>query len=263
VITYGGQTYLSFSAGTVDKYYSLGLMRAQEGADLTDPANWTVYGYPLLDSYDTGEGQVGGEAQAGPGHNSFVLDAAGNLALIYHARPYPDPHTTSGAGGLYDPDRNTAVKAVNVRADGNLDMSITADQEVAAQNRTVTATVVVRDKPTPPAPPSSPAKATSHTTVSVSGQQLAQAVKAARRHHTRKVAVVINIRVAQSSRAGVPTGVVRVRVGNIVRTVTLRAGTAALKVKLGRGRAYGISASYSGSSTVGGSTGAAQVRIKR
>ena len=51
--------------------------------------------------------------------------------MAYHARPYPEIHSGSAAGGLFDQDRNTWVKAVNVRANGMLDMSLTKDQEVA------------------------------------------------------------------------------------------------------------------------------------
>ena len=67
--------------------------------------------------------------------------------LAYHARPYPEPHTNSAAGGLFDPDRNTWFKAVNVRANGDLDLSLSSAQEVAPGNRTVTVRVVVGDPP--------------------------------------------------------------------------------------------------------------------
>lgn len=144
VVEHQGEIYLSYSGGTVDKYYTLGLLRAGVDADLTDPASWTATSYPLLTSYDTVDGRIGGVPHVGGGHNSFVVDDAGNLALVYHARPFPYPHAGEpGAGGLFDPSRQTAVKSVNVRADGTLDLALTADQEVAPENRTVTATVTV------------------------------------------------------------------------------------------------------------------------
>mgnify|MGYP000001873769 FL=1 len=72
--------------------------------------------------------------------------------MAYHARPYPEIHSGSAAGGLFDQDRNTWAKAVNVRANGMLDMSLTKDQEVAPANRTVTITVTVGEPDTPVEP---------------------------------------------------------------------------------------------------------------
>ncbi|MFC3495664.1 family 43 glycosylhydrolase [Glycomyces rhizosphaerae] len=145
VVEHDGRIYLTYSGATVDKYYTLGLLQADANADIMDPASWTARDYPLLTSYDTVDGSIGGAAHVGGGHNSFVVDEAGNLALVYHARPYPDPHAgQAGAGGLYDPDRQTAVKSVNVRADGTLDLAVTAEQEVAPEHRTVTAVVTVK-----------------------------------------------------------------------------------------------------------------------
>lgn len=85
--------------------------------------------------------------QGRTGHNSLANDESGNLVLAYRARPYEDPHLATdrqNAGGLFDSDRNTWLKSVNVRANGTLDLSLTKDQELAPHNRTVTATVIVR-----------------------------------------------------------------------------------------------------------------------
>ena len=142
---YGDKIYISYSAATVDKYYTLGLMMADKGSDIMDPASWTHVTYPALSSYDTYEGNIGGAAHAGGGHNSIVLDEYGNLALIYHARPYPDPHTgQSGSGGLFDPCRHTVVKSVNVAADGTLLFNMTAEEELNPKYKTVTATVTIK-----------------------------------------------------------------------------------------------------------------------
>ncbi|WP_395244264.1 LamG-like jellyroll fold domain-containing protein [Agromyces sp. MMS24-K17] len=147
MVTYGDFVYLTYSGGTVDKYYDLGLLRAAKDADLRNPASWTQVPFPVLTTNDTASGRIGGVGQGGPGHNSFAIDEAGNLVLAYHARPYPEPHTNSAAGGLFDPDRNTWFKAVNVRANGDLDLSLSSAQEVAPANRTVTVRVVVGDPP--------------------------------------------------------------------------------------------------------------------
>lgn len=149
---YGDKVYISYSGATVDKYYCLGLMMADKGSDLMDPASWTQIPYPVLSSYDTYEGNIGGGAHVGGGHNSVVLDEYGNLALIYHARPYPDPHEgMPGAGGLFDPCRHTVVKSINVAYDGTLVFNMTAEEELAAENKTVTATVTITGGQEPPA----------------------------------------------------------------------------------------------------------------
>lgn len=142
---YGDYTYITYSGGTVDKYYDLGMLRAAKGADLANPSSWTRVAFPVLSTNDTADGRIGGVGHAGPGHNSFAIDDAGNLVLAYHARPYPEQHTGGAAGGLFDPDRNSWFKAVNVRANGMLDLSLSSDQEVAPENRTVTVTVRVAE----------------------------------------------------------------------------------------------------------------------
>lgn len=143
---YGDKVYISYSAATVDKYYTLGLMMADKGSDLMDPDSWINIPYPLLSSYDTYEGEIGGGAHVGGGHNSIVLDEYGNLALVYHARPYPDPHAgQSGAGGLFDPCRHTVVKSIHVAADGALIFNMTAEEELDPNFRTVTAVVKIED----------------------------------------------------------------------------------------------------------------------
>jgi GH43 family beta-xylosidase len=140
---HGDYTYITYSGGTVDKYYDLGMLRAAKGANLTDPKSWTQVAFPVLTTNDTADGRIGGVGHAGTGHNSVAVDERGNLVLAYHARPYPEQHTGSAAGGLFDPDRNTWFKAVNVRASGLLDFSLSSEQEVAPANRTVTVTVRV------------------------------------------------------------------------------------------------------------------------
>ncbi|WP_219813285.1 family 43 glycosylhydrolase, partial [Rathayibacter sp. AY1A3] len=153
MVQQGDRIHITYSGGTVDKYYSLGMLTADATADLQNPASWTQTPFPVLTTNDTSAGRIGADEDdyytkdhAGGGHNSFLHDTSGNLLLAYHARPYPEPHQASdpnGAGGLFDADRNTWFKAVNVRANGALDLSLTKAQEVAPGNRTVRATVTV------------------------------------------------------------------------------------------------------------------------
>jgi GH43 family beta-xylosidase len=144
IIEYGDYLYLVYSMGTVDKYYALGALMADKDADISDPAAWTDVPYVLMSSEDVSSGQIGGAAQQAAGHNSVILDDAGNLMNIYHARPDPLPQEgASGAGGLFDPSRSIAINSVNVRADGTLELAITSDQEVAPEYKTVKAYITV------------------------------------------------------------------------------------------------------------------------
>ena len=155
---HGDYVYIAYAGATVDKYYNTNVMRAAKNADLQDLSSWTTADFPSFDTNDTYTGAYGADEasyerkQAGPGHISLAHDEAGNIVMAYHARPYPEIHSGSAAGGLFDQDRNTWVKAVNVRANGMLDMSLTKDQEVAPANRTVTITVTVGEPDTPVEP---------------------------------------------------------------------------------------------------------------
>ncbi len=155
---HGDYVYIAYAGATVDKYYNTNVMRAAKNADLQDLSSWTTADFPSFDTNDTYTGTYGADEasyerkQAGPGHISLAHDEAGNIVMAYHARPYPEIHSGSAAGGLFDQDRNTWGKAVNVRANGMLDMSLTKDQEVAPANRTVTITVTVGEPDTPVEP---------------------------------------------------------------------------------------------------------------
>lgn len=74
----GGRVYLTYSGGAANGYtYALGLLTADENADLTDPSVWTKSYFPVL-SFASVEGEYG------PGHNSFFVDEDQNLMIAYH-----------------------------------------------------------------------------------------------------------------------------------------------------------------------------------
>ncbi len=108
VMIHGGRIFLAFSASATGPEYCIGLMYADEKADLLDIKNWTKLEKPLLTSDDL-------EGEYGPGHNSFVKDENGDWIFIYHSR---DEKCFRGECGfshedpLYDPCRSARKRKV-------------------------------------------------------------------------------------------------------------------------------------------------------
>ena len=108
VMIENGKVYLAFSASATGPEYCIGMMYADEGADLLDMSNWTKLDYPLLTSDDLYE-------EYGPGHNCFVKDEYGNWVFVYHSR---DKNCFDGKCGyshedsLYDPCRSARKRIV-------------------------------------------------------------------------------------------------------------------------------------------------------
>ncbi|MBR1623455.1 MAG: family 43 glycosylhydrolase, partial [Pseudobutyrivibrio sp.] len=100
-----GKVYMTYSASATGSEYCVGLMYADEGADLLNVENWTKLPYPILTSADFDD------EVSGPGHNSFTYDEYGNLVIVYHAR-ITASHATHTGDSLYDPCRNAYVKTV-------------------------------------------------------------------------------------------------------------------------------------------------------
>ena len=106
-----GKVYMTFSASGTGSEYCVGLMYADEKADLLDINNWTKLPYPILTSSDFDD------EVSGPGHNSFTYDENGNLVIVYHARESKS-HASHSGDPLYDPCRNAYVKTVLFDEDG-------------------------------------------------------------------------------------------------------------------------------------------------
>ncbi len=98
VLKHNGKIYLTYSASATDENYAMGMLVADETADLLDKASWEKSPVPVM---------VTDPAHRifGPGHNSFTKDHEGRDLLVFHARPYPgyegDP--------LSDPNRHCHV----------------------------------------------------------------------------------------------------------------------------------------------------------
>lgn len=102
VLKRDGKIFVTYSASATDENYAIGLLWADEDADLLDPASWNKSPDPVFTTSEAA-------GEFGPGHNSFTTAEDGETTLmIYHARPYkgtrPDP--------LNDLNRHTRVKKV-------------------------------------------------------------------------------------------------------------------------------------------------------
>ncbi len=95
-----GKVFIAYSGSATDERYCMGLLHADDSADLLNPASWTKSSRPVFSTCV--ERQV-----FGPGHNSFTVSEDGQRdLLVYHARNYReivgDP--------LWNPDRHTCVQ---------------------------------------------------------------------------------------------------------------------------------------------------------
>jgi GH43 family beta-xylosidase len=112
VIKHNGQIFISYSASATDHNYCMGLLWANEDADLMDPSSWSKSPVPVL----TTDEEAG---QYGPGHNSFTVSEDGSTdIMIYHARTYKE----IAGDPLYDPNRHTWMKPVRWQQDGMPDL---------------------------------------------------------------------------------------------------------------------------------------------
>jgi len=134
VIRNNGKVYLAFSASAVNHTYCVGLLSADENADLLDVNSWEKLRYPILSTEDLPTDQNG------PGHNSFTTDEYGNPVIVYHAR---NPKETID-GGLFDPGRHAFAKTVHFAADGMPVMNLTREQELDPRNKNVVIKVEVK-----------------------------------------------------------------------------------------------------------------------
>ena len=113
VLHRNGRLFLTYSASATDARYAMGMLTADEDADIMSPASWTRSPTPVF-STSAATGIYG------PGHNSFTVDEQGRDILVYHGRDYEkitgDP--------LYDPNRHTRVQRIYYRADGTPDFGV-------------------------------------------------------------------------------------------------------------------------------------------
>ncbi len=100
--------FIFFSASGTGEEYCMGMLYANKNTDLMNISSWEKLPHPVFETKDL----VG---EAGPGHNSFVVDENGKLLLIYHSRP--TSHLEKNCGTycnqvLYDPCRHARIKEI-------------------------------------------------------------------------------------------------------------------------------------------------------
>lgn len=83
VIKRNGKIFITYSVNATDRNYRMGLLWADQDADLLSTDAWTKSpGSVFQTSEDNGI--------YGPGHNGFTQDEEGNDVLVYHARNYKE-----------------------------------------------------------------------------------------------------------------------------------------------------------------------------
>lgn len=137
ILKRNGRIFMVYSASGTDSLYCLGMLTADEEANLLDPASWVKTPYPVFQSSDISK-------QYGPGHNSFTVSEDGeDDILVYHARCEQRYLVDPDYQPLYDAGRNTCVRKIYWNPDGTPNFSIPTPIEAIEDNIIVTATIQV------------------------------------------------------------------------------------------------------------------------
>ena len=101
VIKHNGRIYMTYSASDTGVNYCVGMLSADEEADMLDPRSWSKSRRPVLCS-------DGAKGIYGPGHNSFTVDDDGDAVIVFHAR------TEAEIKGdpLYNPNRHAMLRNI-------------------------------------------------------------------------------------------------------------------------------------------------------
>lgn len=107
IIKHNGKIFMTYSASETGIQYCVGMLTADEDADLLDPRSWTKERYPVLATNEE-------KGIYGPGHNSFTKDEEGNDIIVYHARTEAEIE----GNPLYNPNRHAMLMKVKWSKDG-------------------------------------------------------------------------------------------------------------------------------------------------
>ncbi|WP_308367961.1 MULTISPECIES: glycoside hydrolase family 43 protein [unclassified Microbulbifer] len=103
VLQKNGRVFVTYSASATDHNYAVGLLWADEDADLLDPDAWHKSPQPVFHTNPEVK-------RFGPGHNSFTVAEDGVTDLmVYHARDYREIE----GDPLNDPNRHTRVRVLH------------------------------------------------------------------------------------------------------------------------------------------------------
>lgn len=81
VLKRNGKIFITYSGSATDHTYCMGLLWADENADLLQAGSWSKSDKPVFQTSEE-------NGIFGPGHNSFTADEDGRDVLVYHARNY-------------------------------------------------------------------------------------------------------------------------------------------------------------------------------
>ena len=124
VIKHGDKIFLTFSGSGTDALYCVGLLYAEETADLLDAASWKKLPYPVFQSSRA-------TGQFGPGHNSFTKsDDDTEDLIIYHGRQEERYLAEADYQPLYDAGRNASVGKIFWDEDGMPNFSVPSQRIV-------------------------------------------------------------------------------------------------------------------------------------
>lgn len=107
IIKHDGKIFMTYSASETGIQYCVGMLSADEDAELLDPRSWTKERYPVLATNEE-------KGIYGPGHNSFTKDEEGNDIIVYHART----EAKIVGNPLYNPNRHAMLMRVKWSEDG-------------------------------------------------------------------------------------------------------------------------------------------------
>ena len=108
VLQRNGRIFITYSGSATDARYAMGLLTADEDADLLDARSWTKSPEPVFASSPE-------HGVYGPGHNSFTVSKDGTTdVLVYHGRSYE--HIMGNS--LNDPNRQARMQVLEWAEDG-------------------------------------------------------------------------------------------------------------------------------------------------